>query len=147
MNPDEQHPKLTAAERDRASPVWDMSQERVFEETLLNQRFNFFLLFFSLVVTGSVNAKTQFLFDAILGVGTLVCVLLALVLSRTQQKLELILTDLFTDESHPATIIDRRIGKWAESRRRLIGLYIPWICCTIMLIGLVLALTRVVEVR
>jgi hypothetical protein len=146
MNPDEQHPKLTAAERDKASPVWDMSQERVFEETLLNQRFNFFLLFFSLVAAGSVNARTQVLFDAILAVGTIVCVLLALVLSRTQQKLELILDDLFTDESHPATIVDRRVRKRGGSRRRLIGLYIPWICCTILVTGLVLALLGIVKV-
>jgi hypothetical protein len=146
MNPDEEHPKLTAAERDKASPVWDMSQERVFEETLLNQRFNFFLLCFSLVVAGSVNARTQVLFDAILGVGTVVCVLLALVLSRTQEKLDLILTDLFTDGSHPATIIDRQVRKWGGSRRRLIGLYIPWICCTILAIGLVLALTGILKI-
>jgi predicted HTH transcriptional regulator len=31
--------------RDRASPVWDMSQERVFLESLMNQRFNFFVFF------------------------------------------------------------------------------------------------------
>jgi hypothetical protein len=145
-NPDEEHPKLTAAERDKASPVWDMSQERVFEETLLNQRFNFFLLFFSLVAAGSVNARTQVLFDAILAVGTIVCLLLALVLARTQQKLELILTDLFADDSHPATIIDRRVRKRTGSRRRLIGLYIPWICCTILVIGLVLALAGIVKI-
>jgi hypothetical protein len=147
MNPDEVHPKQTAAERDKASPVWDMSQERVFEENLLSQRFNFFLLFFSLVVTGSVNAKTQVLFNTILGIGSLVCVLLAVVLAHTQQKLDLILKDLFTDESHPATIIDRRVMKGGMSRRRMIGLYIPWICCIILIIGLALALAGVVEVR
>ena len=30
------------AERDRLSPVWDMSQEKALTETLLNQRFSFF---------------------------------------------------------------------------------------------------------
>ena len=107
-NLDEEHPKQTVAERDKASPVWDMSQERAFVENLLNQRFSFFLVFFSLVMAGSLNAKTQVMFDTILGIGSVIGVLFALVLSRTQAKLDLILADLFTDKSHPATIIDQR---------------------------------------
>ena len=35
---------------------WDMSQERAFLENLLSQRFNFFLVFFSLVVAGVLAA-------------------------------------------------------------------------------------------
>src|SRR5690242_9488913 len=125
INSDEERANLTAAEHDTASPVWDMSQERAFVENLLNQRFNFFLVFFSLVVAGSVNAKTQVMFDIILGVGAVIGLLFTLVLSRTQQKLELILEDLFTDKSHPATIIDRRTHKLVGSRLRFIGFYIP----------------------
>ena len=50
------HKYLPAAERDEKPPVWDMSQERAFIETLLNQRFNFFLAFFSLVIVGAWGA-------------------------------------------------------------------------------------------
>lgn len=55
----EKHFPLSAELRDKTSPVWDMSQERAFIENLLGQRFNFFLVFFSLTVAGSVNAKAQ----------------------------------------------------------------------------------------
>ena len=111
QNPDEVHPKQTAAERDKASPVWDMSQERAFIENLLNHRFNFFLVFFSIVLAGAVNAKTQTHLQIILGLGSVICVLFAMVLRRSQEKLDLILNDLFTDESHPYTIIDKRAKK------------------------------------
>jgi WD40 repeat protein len=37
---EDQHKPIPASIRDSTSPVWDMSQERAFIETLLNQRFN-----------------------------------------------------------------------------------------------------------
>ena len=87
----ERHLPLTAEYRDRTSPVWDMSQERVFIETLLNQRFNFFLIFFSLVLAGAINAKEQLHFQLVLSLGTVICFLFASVLRRSQQKLDLII--------------------------------------------------------
>ncbi|MBM4064499.1 MAG: hypothetical protein FJ266_02485 [Planctomycetes bacterium] len=120
QNQDEVHPKQTTAERDKTSPVWDMSQERAFIENLLGQRFNFFLIFFSLVMAGSTNAKTQTQLQIILGIGSVICGLLASVLGRSQEKIDLILQDLFADESHPAGIIDRR-SKQGGSRRRIIA--------------------------
>lgn len=54
---------------------WDLSQERAFVENLLSQRFNFFLIMFSLVIAGAVNANTKFELVAILSIGLLLCVL------------------------------------------------------------------------
>lgn len=121
-NPQEQHQPISAADRDKVSPVWDMSQERVFIENLLARRFNFFLVFFSIVLAGSMNVKTQAQLQIVLGIGSIICVLFAMVLARSQEKLDLILQDLFSDESHPATIIDRRDSK-GGSRRRYLGVW------------------------
>jgi len=145
QKPEEVHPKQTATERDKSSPVWDMSQERAFIENLLGQRFNFFLIFFSLVIAGSVNAKTQTQLQIILGIGSVICFLFAAVLGRSQEKLDIILADLFTDESHPATIIDGR-AKPCGSRRRIIGIWIPRLCCAILIIGFILSLCGVLKV-
>jgi len=133
------HAKQSAANRDKASPVWDMSQERAFIESLLTQRFNFFLVLFSIVIAGSVNAKTQVQLRIILGIGTVVGVLFASVLGRSQEKLDLILNDLFTDDSHPATIIDKKAKK-SGSRRRLIGVWIPRLCCAVLIVLFALAI-------
>jgi len=38
--------KLTVQEGERISPVWDLSQERVFTMTILNQRVSFFGVLF-----------------------------------------------------------------------------------------------------
>ena len=115
MDPRDEHQPISAADRDKASPVWDMSQERAFIENLLARRFNFFLVFFSIVMAGSVNAKTQLHLQLVLGIGSTICVLFAMVLARSQEKLDLILQDLFQDDSHPARIIDQRAKKGGDA--------------------------------
>lgn len=144
INPDELHTPLSASIREDKSPAWDMSQERAFIENLLGQRFNFFLVFFSLVIAGSVNSKTQLHLQIILGIGTAVCVLLATTLTRSQEKLDLILDDLFSDPSHPATIINNR-AKPCGSRRKVIGSVIPRLCCSLLIVGFICALTDVLQ--
>ena len=144
-NPLEQHQPLQADYRDKTSPVWDMSQERAFIENLLALRFNFFLVFFSIVLNGLVNAKTQLHLEILLGIGSTICILFAMVLARSQEKLDLCLADLFADESHPAAIIDRRASK-GGSRRRYIGVWIPRFCCAFLFVCFVLSLLGVLTV-
>jgi len=139
------HPGISAAERDKASPVWDMSQERAFLETLLNQRFNFFMVLFSLIIAGSINAKIQIHLQLILTIGTIIIFLFCLVLIRSQEKLDLALKDLYTDETHPATIINNRSEK-GGSRRRLIGVYIPWFVTITLIIGAILAWCNILKI-
>jgi hypothetical protein len=121
-------PNTPLGRKDTRSPGWNMSQERAFLETLLGQRFNFFLVFFGLVVAGALNAKTQFYFQAILYLGTFICWCLACTLARSQQKLDLIIKELSRDSTHPVRIIDDRCG-WIPSMRRMIGYVIPPVCC------------------
>ena len=150
----DEHFPIDAQTRDGKPPVWDMSQERVFFENLLNQRFNFFLILFSLVIAGAINCKEQLHLQIVLSLGSIVTVLFALVLGRSQEKLDLILKDLFSDSSHPAAIIDSRANKVGRrrrliggSRRRLIGVWIPWICCAFLIIGAILACFGVLQAR
>ena len=140
----EQHEPLDAATRDKSSPVWDMSQERVFIENLLNQRFSFFLVVFSLVLAGAINAKMQIHLQAVLTLGAIVTTLFAAVLARSQEKLDLILKDLFSDPSHPAAIIDKR-ATLGGSRRRLIGVWIPRFCCCVLIGAALLAWLGVLQ--
>jgi len=131
-------PNIVPEERDKLPPVWDMSQERAFMENLLGQRFNFFLIFFSLVIAGALNARSQVHLNIVLPLGNLICWLLSLVLFRSQRKLDLILKKLLADETHPASIID--MGANGISMRKLIGYVIPIICCSALTVGTILAL-------
>ena len=138
VNEHEQHAALDAKTRDALSPVWDMSQERVFIENLLNQQFSFFLVVFSIVVAGAINSKIQLHLRIVLTLGSVVIGLLSMVLRRTEEKLDLILDDLFSDPSHPAAIINRR-ARHGGSRRRLIGIWVPRLCLGLLMTGAVLA--------
>lgn len=142
----EKHKPLDTEYRDKTSPVWDMSQERVFIEQLLNQRFNFFLVIFSLVIAGAINAKQQIHLQIILIIGLCIEILLASLLARSQEKLDLILKDLFSDPTHPAAIINTRANK-CGSRRRLVGIYIPMLCCFILAIAVLLSFYGIIAVQ
>jgi hypothetical protein len=79
-------------------PSWDISKEREFIENLLCQRFNFFLAFFSIVSAGAIGTihyeagKVNVIASAvILLVGGFICWLIRSVLSRSQEKLDIIL--------------------------------------------------------
>ena len=60
---------------DSISPRWDISQERAFIETLLGQRFNFFLVFFALISAGALNARgwPSWVQSAVLALGAIIC--------------------------------------------------------------------------
>lgn len=139
-NQDQVNAKQPAEQGHRAAQTWDMSQERAFIENLLSQRFNFFMVFFTVVIAGAVSAKSQVHLQILLGIGAAIGFLLSSTLGRSQEKLDLILKHLFEDKSHPATIINRRAKAWG-SRRGLIGIWIPRICSALLLVGFVLAIT------
>ncbi|RPH29904.1 MAG: hypothetical protein EHM93_16640 [Bacteroidales bacterium] len=136
------HKQMKASERDEKSPVWDMSQERAFIENLLSQRFNYFLLFYSIVIAGFVKTTNLVYAQLILTLGAIITILFALVLERSQQKLDIILKDLFEDDSHPAKIVDDLAG--GCSRRRIIGIWIPKICYWTLVIGAIAHLVFII---
>ncbi len=56
--------------------VWDINQERVYLETLLNQRFNFYLVIFALIIGGSASANSPKKSTLILVSGLILCLLM-----------------------------------------------------------------------
>ncbi len=128
-------PNISETERDKLSPVWDMSQERAFMEQLMNQRINFFLITFALIVAGTANAKTQILLQFILSFGTILCLLLSISIYRSTTKVAEIFRYIKKDATHPLTIIDKAVGGF--SVRGILGYLLPTLC-TLFLLALCL---------
>jgi len=129
---------------------WSMSQEREFIENLLCQRFNFFIVFYSIIVAGSLTSKSQTHLVVILTLGSVILTFFATTLFRVQHKLDLILTEIFEIPTHPATEI-KNLAENTESmpwyarfiasgsRRKFIGYIIPAFCVFSLILGAVLA--------
>lgn len=116
------------------SPSWDGSQERMFIENILNQRFNFLLVFVGLVVSGAINARDNKLLQlAVLLFGTVVSFLLSWAIFRAHQKLDVILKTLYSDTTHPAAMVNKAVC--GCSARWIIGWGIPFLCSAFLLIG------------
>lgn len=134
-----------------ATEDWDLSQERAFIENLLCQRFNFLLVFYSLVVAGAFTTTSQRNFNIALTVGALVTSLFALPIARAQHKLDLILrrlgelhpshparmTDVWASDLSMVPVIIRPIVRY--SRRDVIGYWIPLLCALSLWVGALLA--------
>ncbi len=123
-------------EKSNKSEQWTMSQEREFIENIVVQRFNFFLLFFTLIVAGAVGVKSEVSLKAILGVGALVSWMISYTLIIANWKLNRILEKLLPD--HPYSIIDRDVSH--ISGRNWIGFWIPVVCSLALTLAFVFAL-------
>jgi len=109
-------------------------------EDLLNKRFNWFMVFYSIVVVGALQAKQPFVLQAMLIVGAGICGLLTLTLIRAQRKLNIILKHLGKLPSHPVSITNRAMGTFERrlTMRRIIGYVIPPICTLTLIAGAIL---------
>lgn len=76
-----------------------------FMEDLFCQRFNFFIVIFSLVMAGAASANTQVKLVSILWIGEGLCVLVGLTLYRNYAKLILILRRIHKIPDHPGAVI------------------------------------------
>ena len=114
----------------------DMGSERDYMENLLNQRFNFLIVFFSIVIAGAVSSNCDIHYTIILIIGAVISCLITLTIWRCQRKLDLIMEAL--PETHPAKLIDTRAGQ-RGSVRRIIGYIIPTLCSLILTTGAILA--------
>ena len=123
---------------------WDMSQERAFIENLLAQRFNFFLVFFSIVILGAVTTKSVANFKIILVMGSIICWMLSGAIYRAQEKFDIIFRELKSIPTHPIAIIDNKTSS-IGSARHVIGYIIPIICSAAISTGAVLALLGVLK--
>jgi hypothetical protein len=109
------------------SPVWDGSQERAFVESVLNQRFNFLLVFVSLIVTGAVNARdTAKLQACVLTFGAVISLCMLPTIYRSHQKLDILMRILKKDKTHPVGFTEEKVDGF--SVRWIIGWFIPLLC-------------------
>ena len=138
-------PNISLEERDQKAPVWDMSQERIFIYTLLNQRIQFLILFFSIVVAGAINATSQERIEIILIFGTMISWLLGIAIVRTQSRLTKILNILAQDPTHPFTIVSLETNQ-KHRIQPLISYIIPAICATSLTIGSILVMLGILTV-
>ena len=123
-----------------SSSKWDMSQERAFIENLFCQRFNFFIVIFSLVIAGAASANTQIKLFWILISGFILCSLVAITIYRIYVKLDDILKLLHNTPNHPVKISGNEARKHLIKNlpgqvNWIIGWLIPLLCCLALLYG------------
>jgi hypothetical protein len=109
---------------------WDVNQERAFWEKIHNQRLNFFLIFFSIIVAGAAFARSREFVIFILAVGSVVLWILTLTLISATRKVNYSLKALLKDENHPTVLVDRK----AKGRiiRIFSGYVLPIFCSSII---------------
>jgi hypothetical protein len=132
--------RLNPRERERLPPVWDLSQERVFVISVLNQRVSFFLALFSITIGGSLNAKIQLHMQIILVVGAIILWLLWIPIHYTQIRVNSILTLILQDEMHPCSIIVNKLPRRQRCSSALLTYPLTCFCCVTLSVGAVLAL-------
>jgi hypothetical protein len=135
--------KERSPKHDQANKNWDLSQERAFMENLFCQRFNFFIVIFSLVIAGAASANTQIKLASMLWIGLVLCVLVASTIYRNYVKLIWILRALHAIADHPVARTEAGIKSLGSKRlfgvNSIIGIVIPVLCCLVLLVGALLA--------
>jgi len=124
---------------------WGLAEERQFMENLVCQRFNFLLVFFTLVVGGAIACEEQLHLKIILWLGTIIILPMTLTIIGAHWKLEQILKRIFEEENHAITVI-HRAGR-GYSVRWMIGYLIPAFCAVVLILGAFLASNGVLQVK
>ena len=129
--------------------VWDINQERIYLENLLNQRFNFFLVIFVLILGGSASANSQPKLILLLSFGLALCLLMWATVYRVYVKLDIVLKMCYDHEGHflkeIAIRTNKRGIKGLFSVNSLIGIYIPLMCLLMIVVALLLSFTGVIK--
>ena len=106
-----------------------MSEERQFFENLYNQRINFFIIVYSLIVVGTLAAVDPQVRIYVLFTGCVIIIMLALSLYRACHKLSLIIELLKRTKGHPIRRIDKLAHryKWPLSfpANKITGICLP----------------------
>ncbi|UCC68717.1 MAG: hypothetical protein JSV79_01940 [Armatimonadota bacterium] len=125
---------------------WDMNQERVYHETVLATRLNYFFVFFSLVLAGGFSAEGQLQVRIIFSLGFVISWLLTATIVRLQQKIDYILREMFREDPdmrHPASRVHHDVG--GVSMRWVTGYAIPLLCSLVLTVLAILSYVGVLE--
>ncbi len=126
---------------------WDYYNERQFIENLFCQRFNYFLIIFSLFITAAASVKNERSLIIVLSLGIIMTIAVWLTLYRAYIKLIVNLKILhqIPKEGHVFQIINNEIESYHWIKKLfgvndLIGIYIPLFCILILILGLILVI-------
>lgn len=112
-------------------------------ENLVNTRFNFFLVFFVLVIGSAMTSNNPLRIGIILTIGAVISIPIVLAIARAQLKMDFALDKIIKGEDckdEPAKIIDDMAkGKFPPSMRKCIGYVVPYTCCGILIFGAIAA--------
>ena len=103
---------------------WTMSEERAHMENLVNTRLNFFLVFFAAIIGGlisSVDKGNILLLQVVSISGTLICFLLFLMIYRANQKFDLIMQVIYTEndyKNNPIVKINNALQKFSSTKTK-----------------------------
>jgi hypothetical protein len=139
-------PQMAKIRYKENSDDWSMSDEREFIENLFNQRLNFYIVVYSLVITGTLVAKQDQDRVNVLLIGIFLCFVLGLSMYRACHKLLLILKLLHRTKQHPV----RRSGRFARrydwplsvSINHVTGIWLPLATVLFLIAWLVNVLMR-----
>lgn len=103
-------------------------------ENILNQRFNFLLVLFSLFVTAAVTSDSQQIMSLVLWVGCMTCGLVGYTIVRAFVKHDIALQELYkADATNPAKYLQAQAR--GPSARWIMGWGIPLFCFVVLLVG------------
>ncbi len=127
--------KFNRVEPENISSNWDLNQERVFTESILNQRIQFFLIFFAIIVAGVVltYSTSKIFVLLILFTGAIISWALSLTIFRLYGRVKQILRNLSQSDTHPFAVIGKRTK--GKSMGWIVGYFIPVFCSSIITIG------------
>ena len=131
---------------------WDYYQEREFVENLFCQRFNYFLIVYSLFITAAASVKTVDNLTIVLILGIILTTGIWVTLYRAFIKLIVNLKILhqIPEDGHVFQVINNEIKSYHWIKKLwgvndLIGIYIPLFCILTLIVGLILSLTGFLE--
>jgi disulfide bond formation protein DsbB len=128
---------------------WSYYSEREFVENLVSQRFNYFIVIYSLFITAIATVKDVRSLIIILSLGILILSFIGFTIYRTHIWLDIVFKILHNlqEKDHLFEIIrtEQKSLKWIKrdhgSVNKLMGIYIPLFCLLTLIIGLILVLT------
>ncbi len=131
---------------------WDFYDEREFMENLFCQRFNYFLIVYSLFITAAASVKNEKSLIIVLSLGIFLTISIWLTLYRAYVKLIINLKILYRipKKGHVFQVINNEIKTYNWVKRlfgvnSLIGVYIPIFCILTLITALILVLFGCLE--
>jgi len=136
----------------KAREGWDLNQERIFLENLLQQRFNFFVVAFSLVIASGTAAGSLSELNFVLGVGFIFSALLGFSVYRIFVKVDTVLWLMHQDPQscmHKVAYVAALKKKWPLLFRvnDILGYVIPIFCLVVIGIWAILANSSIINVK